>query len=202
MGISSEHHLSSASELQEDSEVYYTLNDKPPPALWDAIAGLYATEDGHVRIHTNFPQWVSISILYSLTQLTSYLLPHSHRRGILDILDIPDHLGVTRADVQARLARWKAVDFETEAAKRGMCATALRTFEQWDKHPQAEALRDVPPVQLLKIGEAPKREVSSGGTVPRYALEGIRVLDLTRVIAGPVAGRTLAGQYNLPSFVQ
>ena len=104
--------------------------------------------------------------------------------------------------MQARLARWKAVDFETEAAKRGMCATALRTFEEWDEHPQAEALKGVPPVQLIKIGEAPRREVSRDGAVPRYALEGIRVLDLTRVIAGPVAGRTLAGQYNLPSFVQ
>ncbi|KAI4525555.1 CoA-transferase family III [Schizophyllum commune Loenen D] len=157
--------------LEFHSEVYYTLNDKPPPALWDAIAGLYATEDGHVRIHTNFPH---------------------HRRGILDILDIPDHTGVTRTDVQARLARWKAVDFETEAAKRGMCATALRTLEEWDEHPQAEALRDVPPVQLIKIGDAPRREVSRDDAVPRYALEGIRVLDLTRVIAGPVAGRTLA----------
>ena len=104
--------------------------------------------------------------------------------------------------MQARLARWKAVDFETEAAKRGMCATALRMFAEWDKHPQAEALKDVPPVQLIKIGDAPKREVSRDDTAPRYALEGIRVLDLTRVIAGPVAGRTLAGQYNLPSFVQ
>ncbi|KAL1704608.1 CoA-transferase family III domain-containing protein [Schizophyllum commune] len=157
--------------IEFHSEVYYTLNENPPPALWDAIAGLYDTADGHVRIHTNFPH---------------------HRRGILDILDIPDHTTVTRANVQGRLARREAVEFETEAAKRGMCATALRAFAEWDKHPQAEALKDVPPVQLIKIGDAPKREVSSDGAVPRYALEGIRVLDLTRVIAGPVAGRTLA----------
>ena len=96
--------------------------------------------------------------------------------------------------MQGRLARWKAVEFETEAAKRGMCATALRTFAEWDKHSQAEALKDVPPVQLIRIGDAPKREVSRDDEVPRYALEGIRVLDLTRVIAGPVAGRTLAGR--------
>ncbi|KAI5896392.1 CoA-transferase family III [Schizophyllum commune H4-8] len=156
--------------IEFHSEVYYTLYDKPPPALWDAIAGLYSTADGHVRIHTNFSH---------------------HRRGILEILEIPDHPSVTRSDVQTRLARWKAVEFETEAAKRGMCATALRTFAEWDAHPQAEALKEVPPVQLIKIGEAPKREVGAG-VKPRYALEGMRVLDLTRVIAGPVAGRTLA----------
>ncbi len=69
-----------------------------------------------------------------------------------------------------------------------MCATAYRSFDEWNAHPQAEALRGLPPVTLTKIGEAPKRR-PTGGARP---LDGIRVLDLSRVIAGPVAGRALA----------
>lgn len=77
-----------------------------------------------------------------------------------------------------------------------MCATALRSFVEWDQHPQAKALAHTPPVTLIKIGDAPKREIA--GTFSR-PLDGIRVLDLSRVLAGPVAGRTLAGwvsRYN------
>ncbi|EKM49738.1 uncharacterized protein PHACADRAFT_265389 [Phanerochaete carnosa HHB-10118-sp] len=70
-----------------------------------------------------------------------------------------------------------------------MVATALRRFEEWDAHPQARALFDVPPVELIRIGDAPKRASRASHRRP---LEGVRVLELTRVLAGPVAGRTLA----------
>ncbi|KIL62008.1 hypothetical protein M378DRAFT_166153 [Amanita muscaria Koide BX008] len=113
----------------------------------------------------------------------------SHRRGILSILGISDSLDLSKETVAEVMLSWNAVDFETEAAKRGMCATALRSFQEWDQHPHAQAMTNVLPVTIRKVGEAPKREMKSNITRP---LDKVRVLDLSRVLAGPVAGRTLA----------
>ncbi|KAF8073472.1 CoA-transferase family III domain-containing protein [Lyophyllum atratum] len=158
--------------IQFHSEAWYTVDGRlPDGGLWDDIAGLYRTKgDGFVRIHTNFPH---------------------HRSGILSILNIPDSPALTREDVSKALLNWDAIDFETEAASKGMCATALRSFEEWDAHPHAKALLGTPPVTLVKIGDAPKRQIAQDVSRP---LEGIRVLDLSRVLAGPIAGRTLAAQ--------
>ncbi len=148
--------------------------DGKKPVVWDPIAGLYACRGGGpedwVRVHTNFAH---------------------HRDGVLRLLELPTGPATTRAEVEVALGRWSALEFETDAAEAGMVVAALRSFETWQQHPQYAAVAALPLIEITRIGDAPSLAWPALAADAR-PLEGIRVLDLTRILAGPVAGRTLA----------
>src|SRR5467141_3983642 len=145
------------------SERYLRVDNKPPPPAWDAIAGVYKTRDGFVRLHTNFPH---------------------HREAVCKVLNCKPE----RDDVQAALMQWDAEAFETAAYAGGGVVAMMRSHQEWSDLPHAKALAALPPVSIEKIGEAAAKPWPAGDR----PLAGVRVLDLSRVIAGPVAGRTLA----------
>ena len=146
------------------SERYLRLEGTPPPPAWDAIAGIYKTRDQRfVRLHTNFPH---------------------HRDAVCRVLNCK----AERDAVQAALMQWDAEPFETAAYAAGGVVSMMRSYEEWSATPQARALAALPVVSIEKIGEAAPKPWPKGDR----PLSGLRVLDLSRVIAGPVAGRTFA----------
>jgi hypothetical protein len=69
-----------------------------------------------------------------------------------------------------------------------LCAAGVRRREEWEAHPQAKAIAKLPLIEIRKLADGPVRLLKAGDA----PLAGIKALDLSRVIAGPMAGRTLA----------
>jgi crotonobetainyl-CoA:carnitine CoA-transferase CaiB-like acyl-CoA transferase len=146
------------------SERYLRVDGKPPPPTWDPTAGIYKTRDHRfVRLHTNFAH---------------------HRAAVCKALACK----AERDDIQAALMQWDGEAFETAAYAGGAVVSLMRSHDEWSATPQAKALSELPALTIEKIGEAPPKPWPKG----ERPLAGVRVLDLSRVIAGPVAGRTLA----------
>ena len=146
------------------SERYLRVDGQPPGPTWDAIAGVYKTRDRRfVRLHTNFPH---------------------HRAAVCQVLNCKPE----RDQVQAALMQWDGEAFETAAYAAGGVVALMRSHQEWSDLPHAKALAGLPVISIEKIGEAAPKPWPAGDR----PLAGLRVLDLSRVIAGPVAGRTLA----------
>lgn len=164
------HHA--AAEFKSNSLYTLQRNDTPiPPFSYNPIGGLHKTLDGYVRIHDVFP---------------------NHVQGTLKLLGLPGDAG--RDDVASEVAKWKKVDLEEEGTERGNVAIyALRSYEEWDALPQSAAIHGSP-ILLKRIngGDPARKPMAPLGEDSNKCLSGLRVVELTRVIAGPVSGKTLA----------
>ena len=150
------------------SERLFTLDGARLPSPLNTIGGLHETADGHVRMHDGFPH---------------------HRINALKILGLEET--ADRKEVAKKMLEWKSVDLEAAAFQNGAVIVALRSFNDWDTLPQSASVPDFP-ISLRKIQT--KAPPALPGRCPTLdaCLQGIRVVELSRVIAAPVAGRTLA----------
>lgn len=130
------------------------------PAPWDPLAGDYRAKDTWIRLHTNAP---------------------AHRAAALSVLGRQAH----RTAVSRVVALWEAEPLEAAIVAAGGCAALMRSSQDWKRHPQGGAVAREPLVTWVELSSIEPPSFGSGGTQP---LRGLRVLDLTRVLAGPVAG--------------
>ncbi|KAK3187274.1 hypothetical protein K4F52_003905 [Lecanicillium sp. MT-2017a] len=160
--------------IEFKSERYHWLDDwdaNPPQPFLNTLGGLHAAAgNGYVRIHDAFP---------------------NHVRGTLEILGLPPT--ATREDIAAKVATWDAVELETRGTQDGNVAIyALRSYDEWDALPQSSAIANQPILLRQLTPSSTPKHIASPPPNPTQCLSGLRVLELSRVIAAPIAGRTLA----------
>ncbi|WP_109452820.1 CoA transferase [Azospirillum sp. TSH64] len=166
-------HNPSVTVDQRLASLWFGTSVKPlgwslPPA-WDPIAGDYEARDGWIRLHTNAVH---------------------HRNAALRCLGVPPD----RDAVAAAVRRWDADGLESAVVGEGGCAATMRDLTSWRSHPQGQAVAREP---LLWVeAQEPADAVHTPARPParpERPLAGVKVLDLTRVLAGPAATRFLAG---------
>ncbi|MCZ6619338.1 MAG: CoA transferase [Gammaproteobacteria bacterium] len=155
--------IAAAAALRASS--YLRVDGTKGPDPWSPISGFYQTRDQRwLQLHCNFPR---------------------HKSGVLTLLGCADNAEAVSAAIRTR----DGSALEDDLTRAGMCASLVRNRAEWLQHDQGRAVAELPVFEVEKIARSDRIPLPTCGDRP---LSGIHVADFTRVLAGPIAGRTLA----------